>query len=216
MSTGFIILWSSDSRTKLHLPARRWWRVRRRPRANRGKELMKSTLRWRTPWNSTTTKRSCRTRGHTGVKNKHTPPGAERAGGPKPLEKFWLVNVQSNVQEPPCGAKGRSSNNLQGSLTGITCSLQRPEAVMDLNHTRVYNIDGFLHQSEDQVVERRGGEQEQQDGEEQRADEELRTRDIPVSGSVSVSMCVCVCPSPGPGRRSRSPPFVSGRSTSSL
>lgn len=35
----------------------------RRPTANRGKELMKSTLRWRTPWNRTTTSRNCTTTG---------------------------------------------------------------------------------------------------------------------------------------------------------
>lgn len=40
--------------------------------ANSGKELMKSTLRWRTPWNSTTTSRSCTTQRDPGVKNKRT------------------------------------------------------------------------------------------------------------------------------------------------
>lgn len=41
----------------------------RRPTANRGKEFIKSTLRWRTPWNRTTTSRNCTTtRTHKGEK----------------------------------------------------------------------------------------------------------------------------------------------------
>lgn len=91
----------------------------------------------------------------------------------------------------------------------------------------------FSYQGEDQVVQRCGRKQEQQDGEQQRSDEELQQKhnrpqdwkwleNLRESGKLLINTIVneeyflnLSIDSPGPGRRSTSRLSAAGRSTSS-